>query len=115
MSILKVAGKLLQGGASLLGSEKKTQEEVESELSTLDPKSQYNRTMARPRIALGLVYTLILGVIIRWIQQIFGIHEAYLIDIPDYLISFSKIIVTAYIGSRGIEKVTDFIMGKVKK
>jgi len=113
MGLLKVAGKVLKAGANLLGEKPKTEEEkkeVEFNLSTLDPKAQYLKSVARPVIAISLVGLFVLGILIQWTQQIF--NAEYLISIPKEVITFAKIVVSAYIGSRGVEKVFDTLVGK---
>lgn len=119
MSILSFAGKVLKTGGSLLAGKTvekiitpKTPEQMNTEkhnLELLTPKAQFWKSIARPSIAMGLVGTLILGVIIQYIQQIFGVDIKDVIKIPDYIITFDKIVVSAYIGSRGLEK----ILGKI--
>lgn len=105
MGLKKLVGNLAKAGGKLLAGKEKTKEDIDLELSQLEPRAQYNRTMARPRIAMALVGTLILGVLIQWVQQIFKVPPEEIITIPKYIVTFSKIVVSAIIGSRGLEKI----------
>ncbi len=94
----------------------KTPEEVKAGLSALTPIAQYNKTLARPRIAQSIVYTYLLGVIIQWIQQLFfHVAKENVIAIPDNLIKFSIVVVGAYFGSRGFENIIEKIFKKKEK
>ena len=99
--VKKVASKVL----AKIVNRPKTKDEVTFELSTLDPKAQYLTSITRPVISISLVYVLIIGVFIQWIQQMLNVPDIYRIEIPKYIINFSKIIVGAFVGSRGIEKI----------
>jgi len=92
----------------------KTLEEKKDGLALLDPIAQYNRTMARPRIAIGIVFVYLFGVIIQWGQKLFGVHTAYVIVIPAELMEFAKIVVSIIVGTRGIEKIAGKIFEKKK-
>lgn len=107
MAILKT---ILQAGGSLLLGKDKTPEEVEFNLSTLDKKSQYLKSVARPVILISIVFTLILGVIIQWLQQVF--KAEYIIVIPVYFYDLTEKIVLLMIGGRSLEKI---IKGVLKK
>ena len=117
MSIFKKIGKLITKiipGRGIIGeliSPERTPEQVQSGLAMLDPIAQYNRTMARPRIALSIVYVYLLGIVTNWILQICGQPP---IIIPDILIEFAKVVIGAYIGSRGLEKIAESIFKKKK-
>jgi len=100
MSILKSALKL--GGSLLLGKEK-TKEEVEFNLANLDKRSQYLKSVSRPTILISIVSTLILGVCIQWIQQIF--KAEYIIVIPVYFYDITEKIVLFMIAGRSLEKI----------
>lgn len=90
----------------------KTQQEKNEGLEMLTPIAQYNRTMARPRIAIGIVAVYLFGILIQWGQVLFKVHEAYRIVIPEDLTEFAKIVVTVIVGTRGIEKIVDKIFNK---
>ena len=92
----------------------KSSEQVKDGLALLDPIAQYNRTMARPRIAIGIVFVYLFGVIVQWGQKLFGLHQAYLIVIPPELIEFAKIVVSIIVGTRGIEKIVGKIFERKK-
>ena len=92
----------------------KTQQEKNEGLEMLTPIAQYNRTMARPRIAIGIVAVYLFGIIIQWGQVLFKVHEVYRIIIPSDLTEFAKIVVTVIVGTRGIEKIVDKIFNKKK-
>lgn len=115
--IAKVASSLIPGGgviSQILGTDK-TPQQVETGLSLLDPISQYNRTMARPRIAIMIVAVYLSGILIQWGQVLFNVHAAYRVVIPSDLTEFAKIVVTVIVGTRGIEKIVDKIFNKKKK
>jgi len=113
----KLASKLIPGGGIIADiiAPGKTQEEKTEGLSMLDPIAQFNRTMARPRIAIAIVFTYLGGVIIQWIQVLCGVHKAYQIVIPVQLSEFAVIVVTVIVGSRGIEKIVDKIFKKKER
>ena len=121
MSIIKFLGKAVKSiipGGGIIGSlisPERTPEQVESGLAMLDATAQYNRTMARPRIALTVTYTYVLGIIIQWIQQLCGVAKENLITIPETLLAAFTLAITFYIGSRGVEKVVESITGFIKK
>ena len=112
--LIKGVGSLIPGGGivSSILAPGKTPEEVSQGLSSLDPIAQYNRTMARPRIALGCVYTYLGLVVLSWLLNAFGQYAPL---IPDTLKDFATIAVGFYMGSRGIEKVVTSIFKKKKK
>jgi len=93
----------------------KTQQEKSEGLAMLDPIAQYNRTMARPRIAIAIVFTYLGGVILQWIQILCGVHKAYRIVIPSDLTEFATIVVGVIVGTRGIEKIVKGIFKKKEK
>ena len=115
MGLLKIGKKVVKVASSLIlggGITPKTPEQINTEkhnLEMLTPKAQFWKSVARPTIAMSLVGVLILGVIIQYVQQIFGASIEDVIVIPKYIITFDKIVVSAYIGSRGLEK----ILGKI--
>ena len=121
MSILKFLGKAVKsiipfgGVVSEIISPDKTIAEKKEGLELLDPIAQYNRTMARPRIAIAIVFTYLGGVIIQWIQVLFKVEKIYQIVIPSQLSEFAVIVVTVIVGSRGIEKIVDKIFTKKEK
>ena len=110
----KLVSSFISGGGiiSSIISPERSPEQIEQGLAALDPIAQYNRTMARPRIALSIVYVYLLGIVINWILQIFGEPQ---IIIPDILIEFAKVVIGAYIGSRGLEKIAESIFKKKRK
>jgi len=110
MGLLKVAGKVLKAGANLLGEKPKTEEEIKSEIALLDPRAQYNRTMARPRVAIIITSTFVIGQVTQWIQVILKTPKEYVIDISAVQ-EMTLIIVTAYFVSRGFEKITSIAKG----
>ncbi len=118
---LKLIGKLVSAiipGVGVVGkilAPSNSPEQVKDGLALLDPIAQYNRTMARPRIAIGIVFVYLFGVIIQWGQKLFGVHTAYLIEIPPELIEFAKIVVSIIVGTRGIEKIVGKIFERKKK
>lgn len=121
MSLLKKLGKLvtrlIPGGGvvgQIIGLDK-TPEQVKSGLELLDPIAQYNRTMARPRIAIMIVAVYLSGILIQWGQVLFKVNAAYRIVIPSDLTEFAKIVVGVIVGTRGIEKIVDKIFNKKKK
>lgn len=122
MSILKFLGKtiskIIPGGgvvSQIIGLDK-TPAQVQSGLALLDPIAQYNRTMARPRIAIMIVAVYLTGILVQWGQVLCGVQKAYVIVIPTDLTEFAKIVVTVIVGTRGIEKIVDKIFNKkVKK
>jgi len=112
MSILGFLGKVGKTAGSLLIGKTiaPTPESIELKkqgLELLTPRAQFWTSIARPTISMALVGTLVLGTLIQFGQQLF--KAEFIITIPMYMIDFTKIIVGAYIGSRGIEK----ILGKV--
>ena len=117
MSILKKLGKLVTKiipGGGIIGSlisPERTPEQVESGLAMLDPIAQYNRTMARPRIALSIVYTYL---IIILTNVVLFICKQPQVPMPDSLLNAFVISVGAYIGSRGLEKIAESIFKKKK-
>ena len=113
----KLASSLIPGGGIIaeIIAPGKTPEQIAQGLSSLDPIAQYNRTMARPRIALSIVYVYLGGIVIQWIQQLLKVPKPEIIVIPIVLVGFAKIIVGAYIGSRGFEKIAETIFKKKKK
>lgn len=112
--LVKGVSSLIPGGGVIQSiiSPDKTPEQVKDGLALLDPIAQYNRTMARPRIAIGIVFVYLFGVIIQWGQKLFGVHTAYMIVIPPELIEFAKIVVSIIVGTRGIEKIVGKIFDK---
>lgn len=119
---LKLLGKIVKtvlpfGGGIVADiiSPNKTMAEKKEGLELLTPIAQYNRTMARPRIAIAIVFTYLGGVVIQWIQVLCGVHKAYQIVIPSQLSEFAVIVVTVIVGSRGIEKIVDKIFKKKDK
>ena len=125
MSILKFLGKaaskLLPFGGGLVAdiiSPGKTPAQIEAGLASLDPIAQYNRTMARPRIALACVYTYLGIEVGNWLlavaSQVFKFPYIP-IPTPPTLEGFATVAVGAYMGSRGIEKVVSSIFKKKKK
>ena len=117
MSILKFLGKAVRsiipfgGVVSEIISPDKTIEEKREGLELLDPIAQYNRTMARPRIALSIVYTYL---IIILINVVLFICKQPQVPMPDSLLNAFVISVGAYIGSRGLEKIAESIFKKKK-
>jgi len=124
VSILKFLGKavssIIPGGGiiSSIISPERSPEQVQAGLATLDPIAQYNRTMARPRIALACVYTYLGIEVANWLfavaSQIFKFPYTP-IPTPPTLEGFATVAVGAYMGSRGIEKVVSSIFKKKKK
>lgn len=115
--IAKLAAKIIPGGgvvSQIIGLDK-TPEQVKTGLELLDPIAQYNRTMARPRIAIGIVAVYLLGILIQWGQVLFQVQKAYRIEIPGDLTEFAKVVVTVIVGTRGIEKIVDKIFSKKEK
>ena len=115
--IAKVASSLIPGGgvvSQILGLDK-TPEQVASGLALLDPIAQYNKTMARPRIAIMIVAVYLSGILIQWGQVLFKVDAIYRITIPADLTEFAKIVVTVIVGTRGIEKIVDKIFSKKEK
>ena len=115
--IAKVASSLIPGGgivSQIIGLDK-TPQQVGSGLALLDPIAQYNKTMARPRIAIMIVAVYLSGIIIQWGQVLFKVETAYRVIIPSDLTEFAKIVVTVIVGTRGIEKIVDKIFNKKKK
>ena len=112
----KLISKIVPGGGIIADiiAPGKTQNEKNQGLEMLTPIAQYNRTMARPRIAIAIVFTYLGGVIIQWIQVLCGVQKAYQIVIPLQLSEFAVIVVTVIVGSRGIEKIVDKIFKKKK-
>ena len=104
-----LTGKLIDPGPS------NSPEQVKDGLALLDPIAQYNRTMARPRIAIAIVFTYLGGIIIQWIQVLFKAHQVYRIEIPGDLTEFAKIVVGVIVGTRGIEKIVGEIFRGKKK
>ena len=121
MSILKFLGKAVKsiipfgGVVSEIISPDKTIEEKKEGLELLDPIAQYNRTMARPRIAIMIVAVYLSGILIQWGQILFGVSRDSTIIIPSDLTEFAKIVVTVIVGTRGIEKIVDKIFNKKVK
>lgn len=118
MSILKFLGKAVKsiipfgGVVSEIIAPGKTQQKKNEGLEMLTPIAQYNRTMARPRIAIGIVAVYLIGILIQWAQVLFKVHQAYRIEIPGDLTEFAKIVVTVIVGTRGVEKIVDKIFKK---
>lgn len=115
--VVKLVGSIIPGGgvvAALL-SPGKTPEQVAKGLEALDPIAQYNKTLARPRIALVIVYVYVTGVGIQWIQQVLSVDLQQTIVIPVTLIGFAKVVVIAYFGSRGIENIFGLFKKDKKK
>ena len=113
----KIAGALIPG-VGVVGkilAPNNSPEQVKDGLSLLDPIAQYNRTMARPRIAIAIVFTYLGGIIIQWVQVLFKIHQAYRVEIPGDLTEFAKIVVGVIVGTRGIEKIVGQIFKGKKK
>lgn len=112
--IIKGVSSLVPGGGIIkeILSPDKSPEQIQQGLASLDPIAQYNRTMARPRIALGCVYTYLGLVILEWILETCGVETP---TIPDTLKDFATIAVGFYMGSRGVEKVIESIFKKKKK
>ncbi len=121
MSILKAIGKFASklipfgGVVAEIISPDKTQAEKTEGLAMLDPIAQYNRTMARPRIALAITYTFILGTVIQWIQQLCKVPKEDLITMPEALLAAFTLAITFYMGSRGLEKIVSTVTGAIKK
>ncbi len=116
--LVNVAASILPGGGLVKSiiSPDKTPEQVKAGLSALTPIAQYNKTLARPRIAQMVVGTYLLGVIIQWIQQLFfKVAKEDIIDIPGTLVKAMTIIVVAYFGSRGFENIFEKIFKKKDK
>jgi len=112
----KAAGSLIPGVGivkSIIAPEKSQQEKTEG-LAMLDSIAQYNKTMARPRIAIGIVAVYLFGIIIQWCQVLLKVEAAHRIIIPSDLTEFAKIVVTVIVGTRGIEKIVSKIFGKKK-
>ena len=112
--LVKAAGKIITGAGGILAGKKgeellRDHPELYNALAGLHPATQFLKSITRPTITLSLVFTLILGIVIQWIQQLTGVPTVECIVIPKYLVSFNKIVVSAYIGSRGLEK----IIGKI--
>lgn len=103
----KVAKAIIPGGGIVADiiAPGKTQEEKTKGLEMLAPIAQYNLTSARPLIAKAIVFTYLGGVVIQWIQVIFGVQKAYQIIIPEQLSEFAVIVVSVIVGTRGIEKI----------
>lgn len=121
MSILKFLGKavskILPFGGGIVAdiiSPGKSQEEKTEGLSMLDPIAQFNRTMARPRMAIMIVSVYLSGVVIQWAQVLFKVQKAYQIVIPDKLVEFASIIVGAFFVTRGFEKILKIFKKKEK-
>jgi len=115
--IFKAAGSLIPGVGivkSIIAPEKSQQEKTDG-LAMLDPIAQYNKTMARPRIAIGIVAVYLFGIIIQWAQVLFKVVEANRIVIPSDLTEFAKIVVTVIVGTRGIEKIVGKIFKRKEK
>ena len=118
----KLATKLLPIGgglvADIISPKNKSPEQIEQGLASLDPIAQYNRTMARPKIALACVYTYLGMVAGNWllevISQIFKFPYTKVV-IPTTLQDFATIAVGFYMGSRGVEKIVSSIFKKKKK
>lgn len=118
----KLASKLLPIGgglvADIISPKGKTHEQVEQGLASLDPIAQYNRTMARPKIALACVYTYLGMVAGNWLLEVISQLFKFpftTIKIPTTLQDFATIAVGAYMGSRGIEKIVSSIFKKKKR
>ena len=118
---LKLIGKLASAilpGVGVVGkvlAPSNSPEQVKDGLALLDPIAQYNRTMARPRIAIAIVFTYLGGIVIQWIQVLFKAHQVYRIEIPGDLTEFAKIVVGVIVGTRGIEKIVgEIFRGKNK-
>lgn len=124
MSILKFLGKAVKSfipfgsAVSEIIAPGKTPEQIEQGLASLDPIAQYNRTMARPRIALACVYTYLGMTVGNWLlavsAQIFKV-ALQPVPIPGALQDFATIAVGAYMGSRGVEKIVSSIFKKRKR
>jgi hypothetical protein len=71
----------------------------------LSPKAQLWRAITRPILSLGLVGLLVLGIIIQYLQQIFGVPKAELLVIPGQVVELAKWVVAFWFTSRGVEKV----------
>jgi len=115
--IIKRVSSLIPGGGviqSIIGPDRSPQQ-VKDGLALLDPIAQYNRTMARPRIAIMIVAVYLSGILIQWGQILFGVEKAAVINIPSDLTEFAKIVVTVIVGTRGIEKIVDKIFKKRKE
>ena len=118
----KLATKLLPIGgglvADIISPKDKSPEQIEQGLASLDPIAQYNRTMARPKIALACVYTYLGMVAGNWllevISQLFKFPYTKVI-IPTTLQDFATIAVGFYMGSRGVEKIVSSIFKKKKR
>ncbi len=121
MSILKFLGKTVSklipfgGVVADIIAPGKTQEEKNKGLEMLTPIAQYNRTMARPRIAIMITATFLLGNIIQWIQVLCGVQKAYQIQISSELTNFTTIVVTAIVTGRGIQKIVEVARSVIKK
>lgn len=113
----KIASKLIPFGGivSDIISPEKTQEEKDEGLKMLTPIAQYNRTMARPRIAIMITATFLLGNIIQWIQVLCKVQKAYQIEISGELTNFTTIVVTAIVTGRGIQKIVEVAKSVIKK
>lgn len=71
----------------------------------LSPKAQLWRAITRPLISFGLVGLFFVGIIIRYLQHIFGVPEAGLLPIPPEVVELTKWVVAFWFTSRGVEKV----------
>lgn len=115
--IFKAAGSLIPGVGivkSIIAPEKSQQEKNDG-LAMLVPLAQYNKTMARPRIAIGIVAVYLFGILLQWAQVLFKVEAAHKIIIPSDLTEFAKIVVTVIVGTRGIEKIVGKIFKRKEK
>lgn len=110
MGVKKLLGKALSVVGGVVAGKKGEKEAVDtenlSELSQLSPRAQVWRSITRPLVTFGIVGVLLLGVLIQYVQGIFG---AEVIEIPKQMFVFCKWTLGFWFGSRGIEK----ILGKV--
>jgi len=118
----KLASKLMPIGgglvADIISPKNKSQEQIEQGLASLDPIAQYNRTMARPKIALACVYSYLGITVLDWLFQVFSQLFKFpytTVKTPETLEGFATIAVGAYMGSRGIEKIVSSIFKKKKR
>lgn len=113
----KLVSKIIPGGGIIADiiAPGKTQEEKNLGLAMLAPIAQFNRTMARPRIAIMIVSVYLSGIVIQWVQVLCKVQKAYQIVIPDKLVEFASIVVGAFFVTRGFEKILKGIIKKKEK
>jgi len=115
--IFGVVTSIIPGGGIVkeIIAPEKSQQEKNDGLAMLVPLAQYNKTMARPRIAIGIVAVYLFGILIQWAQVLFKVAAANRIIIPSDLTEFAKIVVTVIVGTRGIEKIVGKIFKRKEK